>query len=703
MKLSQYDPQVNRNILQARVQAADNPAAYGSNQSGADTLNRAIGNVAVTLDKAWQQKTYDNVQDATNEYNSRIQSLMYDENAGLKFTMQGKNAEGLQSTYEAEERKIRDEIIRKYNLGNKTAYGLFKKTVDPANNSMLRSIDGLQRVGKEQYANNQMATDEANTQNAILQDPATAVEKISEFAERYVVNRSGLGWDIAATDGGLRKSTDSISQSVLAALTDKEDYENVLNLVPKLREKGVDENILGKYERVARKNETVKTTKKSFSEFLDSTPNWENMTDLELIEAYDKKFPDTKPTAADGTPLGAVGEAIVGKLREAGIDNIDLSSVIAVAAHESARGTSAPGNNFFGYKYTGEGKSQRLLTTEIVDGRPVEVYADFQVYDTPEDSGRAYAQWLLNNCSADELKAVKTPGDLARLMKKHKYYTDDEEKYVNSVENLAKEYTGPDMSDEEWEALKEKKRDAMKTELAARRAEYQKNISQLMVNLKGNAASAEDPKLYTENFAELHPEIRNAPEYKIFMNTLKAAQTKAQTVNTSRKIQACIEGGLIQNMDDLNRAAVEGGITDEQYEKLTQCLNDNISGKSVEILASKEEIGRKVFGNASAISLVAWGNAKIIAKQQAAKFKAETGRDATQEELTQFLEKAVFKGTEVGRGEYSMAELRAKGIASIKEEAGGYYRIIWTNGDWNDIYKEQTVQLLNGQISREDL
>lgn len=69
------------------------------------------------------------------------------------------------------------------------------------------------------------------------------------------------------------------------------------------------------------------------------------------------------------------------------------SITIAQAALESGWGTSAPGNNLFGIKGTG----QDLVTREFVNGRFIDVVNGFRVYDSWEGSIIDHSDFLIAN------------------------------------------------------------------------------------------------------------------------------------------------------------------------------------------------------------------------------------------------------------------------------------------------------------------
>lgn len=91
MKLSQYTTQVGLNTIQGRVRAADNPAAYGGDQSGDAALYGGIAAGLSIYAKLRKKDANDRVIDAGNEYVQMMNSALYDETNGIYYTYKGKD------------------------------------------------------------------------------------------------------------------------------------------------------------------------------------------------------------------------------------------------------------------------------------------------------------------------------------------------------------------------------------------------------------------------------------------------------------------------------------------------------------------------------------------------------------------------------------------------------------------------------------
>lgn len=96
---------------------------------------------------------------------------------------------------------------------------------------------------------------------------------------------------------------------------------------------------------------------------------------------------------------------------------VSADLIIAQYKLESGSGASAPGNNYFGMKGQGTAGTQKLLTTENVNGKNVKVYQNFAKYATPEDSFIAHAKLLSTDPRYAGVLAASKTGDKAAVAK----------------------------------------------------------------------------------------------------------------------------------------------------------------------------------------------------------------------------------------------------------------------------------------------
>ena len=113
---------------------------------------------------------------------------------------------------------------------------------------------------------------------------------------------------------------------------------------------------------------------------------------------------------------------------------IDPRVIIAQAALETGYGKSAPNNNYFGIKSTGQG-GQTLPTTEYVNGKPVQMDQSFRTYGDMGQSAEDYGSFILKNPRyADVLSATGLDEQIAALGKSG-YATDPN--YAAKLKNIA--------------------------------------------------------------------------------------------------------------------------------------------------------------------------------------------------------------------------------------------------------------------------
>lgn len=646
MQLSQFNADVNKNLSQAKVKPITDPNAFGGNTTGLEAMNKTLGIVMDQEQKRWMKDQNDRVIDATNDYQRKINSLLYDEKEGLTNVMQGKNAEGLQEAYRQNEEKIRNEIMKQYGVTSDYAREAFHKEVGTSVTSHLGTIDKYQRQELLKYASNQMTEMNENAINSIVRNPDSfgSVYENMETKSRAIM--AGTGMDEKAIDIKQREILDHTAQTVLASLAASNDYERGNKLIRQLRAKGGNEAVLKKYETLFTGKRIVKTTKENAGTWLDKNPEMLGKTKEEVWEAYRKENPLQLPAQPNETALGRIGDKIAKEL------GWDPSWGFAIAAHESGRGESAPGNNYFGYKWDGEGEWQELNTWERDEnGKAYSTTAKFKKYATPEESAISYVNWIKTNCTPEEIKSVKSAADVVHIMKKHGYFTDNEESYAASATELAKEYTAPaPMSDEEKAALEDTERNSFLSvfgeRVQAKKAKEAQMINDMQVQLmdmEENGKSVEDIYEFIKERGIENPELLESGAYRSMrlsaMHTMNQQKSnggfgKAEAQNKAfAGIKASI-GTDIMSKEDLDRTLKEletrgYGFSPAQIIELTQELQKAEAGEgpySVKIHDTETEV-MEMTGMEKPDIQKYYGEAKKIVMQEAFAFKNKNGRE----------------------------------------------------------------------------
>lgn len=649
MKLTQYDSTINRNLSNAKINPVTDPNAYGANVTGTEALGNALGQVIDARTKAWMKDQNDRVVDATNEYNRQINSLLYDEKNGLTNTMQGKNAEGLQAAYQQNEEKIRQQIMRQYGISSEYANRAFRNQVETSITSNLDSIDKFQRKEFLSYASNQMTEMNENAINSIVRSPDSfeSVYGNMETTSRAIM--AGTGMDEKSIDVKQRAILDHTAETVLSTLAASNDYERGNTLIGQLRARGGNEVILKKYETLFTGKKVAKTTKDSAETWLNNHPEMMGKSKEEVWEAYRKENPLQLPAQSNETALGRIGDTIAKEL------GWDPSWGFAIAAHESGRGESAPGNNYFGYKWDGEGDYQELNTWERDEnGNAYSTTAKFKKYATPEESAMSYVNWIKTYCTPEEIKGVKSPADVVHIMKKHGYFTDHEESYAASATELAKEYSAPaPMSDEEKAALEETERNSFFSVLGehlqakkAKETEMMNNLQIQLMDMTENGTSNEDMYEFIKSKGVENPELLNNGSYRsLRLSALKAVKGEdayggfGTKENQNKAFKGMMEriGVLILKKEDLDERIKEyadrgQAFSAEQLNEMEQELKRAQAGEgkyAIKIDEDKNDV-MDMTGLAKPEIEKYFPEAKKIVMQKAFEFKSKNGREPNQ-------------------------------------------------------------------------
>lgn len=692
MKLTQYDSTINKNLSNAKINPITDPNAYGANVTGTEALGNALGQVIDARTKAWMKDQNDRVVDATNEYNRQINSLLYDEKNGLTNTMQGKNAEGLQAAYQQNEEKIRQQIMRQYGISSEYANRAFRNQVETSITSNLDSIDKFQRKEFLSYASNQMTEMNENAINSIVRSPDSfeSVYGNMETTSRAIM--AGTGMDEKSIDIKQRSILDHTAETVLSTLAASNDYERGNTLIGQLRARGGNEVILKKYETLFTGKKVAKTTKDSAETWLNNHPEMMGKSKEEVWEAYRKENPLQLPAQSNETALGRIGDKIAKEL------GWDPSWGFAIAAHESGRGESAPGNNYFGYKWDGEGEYQELNTWERDEnGNAYSTTAKFKKYATPEESAMGYVNWIKTYCTPEEIKGVKSPADVVHIMKKHGYFTDHEESYAASATELAKEYSAPaPMSDEEKAALEETERNSFFSVFGehlqakkAKEAETMNDIQIQLMDMTENGTSNEDMYEFIKSKGVESPELLNNGSYRSLRLSALKAVTREKShggfggAKAQNKAFAGIKASIgtdIMNDDDLNKTLKEleqrgYGFTPAQIVELSRELTKAQAGEgkySVKIDDTETDV-MDMTGLAKPDIQKNYAEAKKIVMQESFDFKSKNGREPNQFERKGMWIKALTEqkvGPDYGffgmsTPEASPAQLMEIGIKSV--------------------------------------
>ena len=155
MKLTNYAPTVQPNTISGRGNPVSNPSdprAWGADVSGINALGNAVG---IGLKMAEDDMTAD-VTKAMNEYNRRMDDLMFNQDSGLAY-LKNENARNVTQLYQEGEKKIRDEVFKMVPRYKK-AQDLFTQKAD------AYTMAGIEDTQKQAYREAQ------NYKTAVMND-----------------------------------------------------------------------------------------------------------------------------------------------------------------------------------------------------------------------------------------------------------------------------------------------------------------------------------------------------------------------------------------------------------------------------------------------------------------------------------------------------------------------------------------------------
>jgi len=139
------------------------------------------------------------------------------------------------------------------------------------------------------------------------------------------------------------------------------------------------------------------------------------------------------PFSADSSPWDQFQQKASGIITSRQLPPAMLKVLLGQAAVESARGSAAPGNNFFGIKGTGSAGSNNMATQEYGSNGYYGENDNFGAYKTPEDSINAYLDLVLNYPGVSEAVKTNDPDAIIKAIEANGYATSPT--YVQTVEN----------------------------------------------------------------------------------------------------------------------------------------------------------------------------------------------------------------------------------------------------------------------------
>lgn len=586
MKLSQFEPAIQRNVLQGQVRLPANTEAYGAGTAGTQVMGNALGGAADFLMKKWIKDEDDKTIDAVNEYNRQVNSLLYDENNGIYVKYQGKNAEQAQSAFEEGEKKIRENFLG--NLSSEYATGEFLKHIEPSVTSNLGQIDKFQRTEADNYANAQVNDIWSNTANNALKNPANLASGISsslQLTRKILTNRQITDPETMAMKE--KECMNTLAKNYLSTLIQTGDYNQMLKDIPTLRAAGADETILKPFQDNAASKSIIKETKDGMQKYLSGK-------NIYTVNAHDAAVKYVDSILSGGTVSHEQADRNYEAGKNAWMGQIpDNGPVGCVEAVTKMGSYFSP----FLKKELDNGvvNVDRLVDDARAENSGVSVVefdesklekGDIIVYDTSEPQGHVTIAdgnggYIGNMSSANghrggigESNNLYDPGTPVRIIKTGLYSG----KGIDPYEG---------MSDDEKESLRQKRIDAAESEILELKRQASQaagatalTARQTLLQMKQDNKSVSDMINYVDDLGTMDDNFKNSEYYINIMGGLM-----------NRK-QSTAVAGAVQKNDSLGIGR-DGYAKDKHVSYLTSLFGNEIQTdqKLDEVLKNYNDTG----------------------------------------------------------------------------------------------------------------
>lgn len=720
MKLTQFTPDVNKNIINAKVQAVDSPAAYGSNQTGNSALNASLGAAMDMVQKQWTKDQNDRVFDALNDYNQQTNTALYDENTGLFNTMQGKNAEGLQQAFEEQESKIRQDVIKKYKLNSDYAMQTFRNQVEPALVSTKKTIDTQQRAQLEKYTTNQDALDFQNTTNLMINNPGDIPSLLGSYTQRAVARIAGMGGDESASQVFKQGQIDKAASTVLQTLLENNDYERGISSLAYFKTIGADGSVLNKFDNGFRKQKDVKIASSQVDQAVQNDSSVLYMTDDQLKEYYQKHYP--VQAVEGGSDIGnKIVEFAKGNYTEGDqwIGEVTKDPTIQcdswTADVYSRTGLFPDGRitrgSDFGSAYHKAGDGYEPKPGDFIDGaHHVGIYLGDGKYMARNSAGGIHVG------SMEEFDNIS--GGI--------------EGYGSVSEVAGGESTSPEVAQARQDAVMEefingihKKKQAIDQE----NAQQMDTVRSTIIQMNQSGQSSQDIYNYLSNLKDMNPALSHySPFMNLMMNYSRPERTTSsrsaegssggKKVSTAgvRAIKALIGTELLskQDLQDFidDRNSKGEYISDSDVTSLQKRMEDYEGGTgdfAVKIETSKSEVAQEMGVDSKDISDMNYHMAESIARSWAVQFHTENGAWPSQIEIRNQMIQSLAMDQVGGTDYTSRAQERAANIDYIRRADGIDERDTMRELKFYDngrVYKLTDLQvnaILEGRATRDEI
>lgn len=524
MKFTQFTPEVNLNITQAKVQAVDNPAAYGANQSGNQAIMQGLEKVKAVIHEQWQKGENDRVIKAVHDLNDEVNKKLWDEKDGIIYTMQGADAAGLQAAYEKIYREARDKVMQNRGIRSNYATQAFNQQADTFNSSNLSLIDKYQRKGMEDDAKSQQDGAYNDMINATAKDPKNAAKFIETYISSVKAIQAGLHTPDAQTNVFIKNQLNNSAQDSLTTALQAGDYDGGLQAIKEYRRYGVNENILKRMENALKSKQITKETQKGTKEYIANNPQLLKGTKEDAYIAFRKDNPiqfKRKGIATGNPEYDKYDNVYSAVQKELGWDDETTRLFKSAGFQESSFNPNAVSSD----GADGRGIYQFDADTARENGLDPADRFD------PEKNIRAAAYMF-------ERRRKKYGGDNEMALLAHNGGEGGIEYarkagYHTLVYEKEKYLYGDEPTQDQIDKYMEDDRNAFYAEFEIEKREMRERTNALLDDIRtnifrmeNNNASGSEKLVYLKEQLNLHPELESEGQFQTLYINAKAAQTK---------------------------------------------------------------------------------------------------------------------------------------------------------------------------------
>lgn len=242
MKFNSYQRSVEaNNTMNPNIRRSGDINAYGTNGNGYTALAEGLNKVNEAYIKQKENELVVATTEANNEYNSRINNLLYNEKDGLMYKELG-NAKNLTNEFQEAESKIRNEIMQKVPSYEK-AHLAFNAMSDKSVMQHLKDVQNRQYEQGEKhkgivYDNNIVNTVDMAVKSQNPEQIFNSISNIRAVTTAMYLDKKG---EEAVNLLVREKSTDMVVKSVKEILANGNagDFDNA-EVVLKMTEKYID-------------------------------------------------------------------------------------------------------------------------------------------------------------------------------------------------------------------------------------------------------------------------------------------------------------------------------------------------------------------------------------------------------------------------------------------------------------------------------